>query len=59
LGIALYYGVLAFNLSVTIWIGEMLMGMVGCLIMVPLTAALLVTLWQSDTRSTVEVRGWL
>lgn len=30
LGVGLYYGVLAFNLSVTFWIGEMLMGLVGC-----------------------------
>lgn len=32
LGIGLYYGVLAFNLGVTFWIGEMLMGIVGCFI---------------------------
>jgi putative membrane protein len=44
LGIGLYYGVLAFNLGVTFWIVEVFMGMVGCFIVVPLTAALLVTL---------------
>jgi len=44
LGIGLYYGVLAFNLGVTFWIVEIFMGMVGCFIFVPLTAALLVTL---------------
>ncbi|HBP89721.1 MAG: carotenoid biosynthesis protein [Nitrospira sp.] len=48
LGIGLYYGVLAFNLTVTFWIGEMLMGIVGCFIFFPLTAVLLSTLW----------RGW-
>jgi putative membrane protein len=48
LGIGLYYGVLAFNLSVTFWIGEVLMGIVGCFIFFPLTAVLLSTLW----------RGW-
>ena len=44
LGLALYYGVLAFNLGVTFWIGEVFMGMVGCFIFIPLTAALVVTL---------------
>ena len=46
LGIGLYYGVLAFNLVLTFWIGEVFMGMVGCFIFIPLTAALLATLWQ-------------
>jgi len=49
LGIGLYYGMLAFNLGVTFWIGEVFMGMVGCFIFVPLTAALLVTLWRRET----------
>ena len=44
LGIGLYYGGLAFNLGVTFWIVEAFMGMVGCFIFVPFTAALLVTL---------------
>ena len=54
LGIALYYGVLALNLGMTFWIGEIFMGMVGCFIVVPLTAALLVTLWREDTFSVVH-----
>jgi uncharacterized membrane protein len=35
LGIGLYYGVLAFSLSVTFWIGDMLMGIVGCFVFFP------------------------
>lgn len=46
LGIGLYYGVLAFNLGVTFWIGEMLMGIVGSFIFVPLTAVVFSTLWR-------------
>jgi uncharacterized membrane protein len=46
LGIGLYYGVLAFSLIVTFWIGEVLMGIVGCFIFFPLTAVLLHTLCQ-------------
>lgn len=38
LGCGLYYGVLLFNLFVTFWIGERLLGIVGCLIYLPLTA---------------------
>ena len=37
LGCGLYYGVLLFNLGVTFWIGEVLMGMAGCFIYVPIT----------------------
>ncbi len=51
LGIGLYYGVLVFNLGVTFWIGEVFMGMVGCFIFVPLTAALIVTLWRGNAIS--------
>ncbi len=36
-GCGLYYGVLLFNLGVTFWIGEVLMGMAGCFIYVPIT----------------------
>ncbi len=46
LGMGLYYGVLTFNLSVTFWIGEMLMGIVGCFIFIPLTSVLVNTVWQ-------------
>ena len=41
LGVGLYYGVLAFNLSITFWIGETLMGMSGLLIHLPVIALLL------------------
>ncbi|MDH3503356.1 MAG: hypothetical protein OEZ41_00035 [Nitrospirota bacterium] len=54
LGIGLYYGVLAFSLSMTFWIGEMLMGMVGCFILIPLTAVLLCTLWRGWSYSRID-----
>ncbi|MEW6543467.1 MAG: carotenoid biosynthesis protein [Nitrospirota bacterium] len=44
LGCSLYYGVLAFNLGVTFWIGEPQLGMTGLLIFLPLTALLLLRL---------------
>lgn len=40
-GCLLYYGVLAFNLTVTFWIGEYLLGIVGILIYLPSTILLL------------------
>ena len=40
LGCGLYYGVLIFNLAVTFWIGESLLGMTGLLIYLPLTVLL-------------------
>lgn len=54
LGIGLYYGVLALNLAVTFWIGEMLMGIVGCFIFIPLTAVLLFTLWRGWSYSRID-----
>ncbi len=44
LGVSLYYGVLAFNLGVTFWIGEYQLGMTGLLIFIPLTALLVLRL---------------
>ncbi len=41
LGCGLYYGVLLFNLSITFWIGEPLIGMTGVLIYIPITALLI------------------
>ena len=38
LGVGLYYLVLAFNLSVTVWIGEWSMGLSGVLMYLPVTA---------------------
>ena len=37
LGCGLYYGVLTFNLTVTFWIGEPLLGLVGIMIYLPVT----------------------
>lgn len=44
LGCALYYGVLMFNLAVTFWIDEPLLGLTGILIYIPPTALLLLRL---------------
>jgi putative membrane protein len=41
LGVGLYHGVLAFNLSVTFWIGELLVGMTGLLMHLPVIALLM------------------
>ena len=41
LGVGLYYGVLAFNLSITFWIGESFMGMSGLLMHLPVIVLLL------------------
>jgi hypothetical protein len=43
ISLGLFYGVLAFNLGVTFRTGEIFMGVAGSFIVVPLTAALLVT----------------
>lgn len=42
--IGLYYGVLAFNLSITCWIGESFRGMRGPLMHLPVMARLIVCL---------------
>ena len=44
LGVGLYYGVLAFNLGMTFWIGEALQGTTGLLMYVPVTALLILRL---------------
>ena len=43
-GCALYYGILGFNLAVTFWIGEPLIGATGLLMYMPITAFLLLKL---------------
>jgi putative membrane protein len=43
-GCALYYGILGFNLAVTFWIGEPLIGATGLLLYLPITAFLLLKL---------------
>lgn len=53
-GIGLYYGVLAFNLGVTFWIGEIFLGVVGCLIFLPITV-LLVLRWWTISRNPWEI----
>ena len=40
-GCALYYGILGFNLAVTFWIGEPLIGATGLLVYLPITTFLL------------------
>lgn len=45
LGCALYYCVLIFNLTVTFWIGEPLLGMTGMLMYLPITALALLRLF--------------
>jgi uncharacterized membrane protein len=44
LGCSLYYGVLLFNLAMTFWIDEPLLGMTGILIYIPITALLMLRL---------------
>jgi putative membrane protein len=44
LGCALYYGVLLFNLAITFWIGEPLLGLVGLMIYLPITILLVLRL---------------
>jgi putative membrane protein len=52
LGVGLYYGVLAFNLGVTFWIGEALLGLTGVLMYLPVTALLVIRLLSGrDDRS--------
>jgi putative membrane protein len=44
IGVGLYYGVLAFNLAVTFWIGEGLIGLIGYLIYLPISMLLMLKL---------------
>ena len=44
LGVGLYYGVLAFNLGMTFWIGEAFMGMSGLLMHLPILVLLIARL---------------
>lgn len=58
LGVGLYYGVLAFNVAVTFWIGEDLLGMTGLLMFTPVTALLLARLFPVTAAETgVASRG--
>lgn len=49
LGIGLYYGVLAFNLGMTFWIGESLMGASGLLMHLPVLTLLIIRLARVNT----------
>lgn len=51
LGAGLYYGVLAFNLGVTFWIGESLQGTAGLLMYLPVTTLLLLRLFTPSAPS--------
>jgi uncharacterized membrane protein len=44
MGCGLYYGVLVFNLAITFWIGEPLLGVTGLFIYLPITAFLVLRL---------------
>ena len=44
LGVGLYYGVLAFNLGMTFWIGESFMGLIGLLMHLPILVLLVARL---------------
>jgi len=44
LGCGLHYGVLLFNLGMTFWIGETLMGIAGCFMYIPITILALLKL---------------
>jgi len=48
LGIGLYYGVLAFNLGMTFWIGESFMGMSGVLMHLPVLIILIIRLARTN-----------
>lgn len=48
LGVGLYYGILVFILGITFWIGESLLGVIGCLLYGPVTVVLLLKLWTRD-----------
>ena len=51
LGIGLYYGVLAFNLAMTFWIGESFMGLSGLLMHLPVCLLLASRLLVTSRRS--------
>ncbi|MGB0910254.1 MAG: carotenoid biosynthesis protein [Nitrospirales bacterium] len=54
LGVALYYLVLLFNLAVTFWIGEYLLGMVGCMIYLPISILLMLRILSRIPRMTLR-----
>ena len=55
LGCLLYYGVLVFNLAITFWIGEILLGLVGMMIYLPITILLVLRLFNRVPPPVVSV----
>lgn len=55
LGCMLYYGVLVFNLTITFWIGETLLGLVGMMIYLPITIMLVLRLFNRVPTPLVSV----
>ena len=55
LGCVLYYGVLVFNLTITFWIGETLLGLVGLMIYLPITILLVLRLFNRVPTPLVSV----
>ncbi len=53
LGCGLYFGVLLFNLTVTFWIGEWFLGLVGCLLYAPVTALVVLKLCHRGVSSEI------
>jgi hypothetical protein len=44
--VGLYFGVLGFNLLMTFWIGEMMLGAAGVFITLPLVVLVIITLYR-------------
>jgi uncharacterized membrane protein len=57
LGCGLYYGVLTFNLAMTFWIGEPLLGLVGVMIYLPVTILLMLRLLNRIPAAAVPVQS--
>ena len=55
LGCVLYYGVLVFNLTITFWIGETLLGLVGLMIYLPIIILLVLRLFNRVPTPLVSV----
>jgi putative membrane protein len=55
LGCGLYYGVLLFNLGVTFWIGESLLGLVGIMIYIPITVLFVLRMFNRIPTAIVPV----
>lgn len=50
LGVGLFYAIVAFILGVTFWTGEILLGVMGCLLYFPVLALFLVKFWRMDLK---------